>query len=99
MREPDVKLRQAELVLSARRADVQLPRAEADQLRAEIERRFPAEGPVGSADLVVLIDDRPSEERAGEKSVLGLFADDAEMVDEALAYVRERRKNYRTGPA
>jgi hypothetical protein len=37
---------------------------------------------MGSADLIVLIDDRPSEERAVAKSVLGLFADDAEIVDE-----------------
>jgi hypothetical protein len=72
-------------------------------LHVEIEPdhtvRLPDHIPVGPADLVVLIDDRPNEEHAVEKSVLGLFADDAEMVDEALAYVRERRKNYRTGLA
>ena len=80
-----------------------MPKRNAITLHVEIARdhtvRLPDHIPVGPAEVVVLIDHRPSEERAIEKSVLGLFADDAEIVDEALAYVRERRKNYRTGLA
>jgi hypothetical protein len=80
-----------------------VPKRTAITLHVEIEPdhtvRLPDHVPVGPAEVVVLIDHRPSEERTVEKAVLGLFADDAEIVDEALVYVRERRKNYRIGLA
>jgi hypothetical protein len=79
-----------------------VPKRNAITFHVEIEPdhivRLPDHIPVGPVEVVVLIDHRPSEERTAEKSVLGLFADDAEVVDEALAYVRERRKTYRAGP-
>jgi hypothetical protein len=61
--------------------------------------RLPDDIPVGPAELILLLDDRPGEASADEKSMLGLFAEDAEIVDEAMAYVRKRRKSWRIRPA
>ena len=61
--------------------------------------RLPDDVPLGPAEVIVLLDDRPTKASEGEKSVLGLFADDAEMVDEAMTYVRERRKSWRIRPS
>ena len=64
----------------------------------DLAARFPDEVPVGPAELIVLVDEAPKNGAKGEKSLLGLFADEPEVVDEAMEHVRERRKNWRTRP-
>jgi hypothetical protein len=58
--------------------------------------KLPAEVPLGPAEVIVLVDERPIEGRA--KSLLGLFADEPEVVDEAMGYVRASRPNWRIRP-
>jgi hypothetical protein len=58
---------------------------------------LPAEVPVGPAELIVLVDERPSGAGAG-KSLLGLFASEPEVVDEAMGHVRAHRQNWRIRP-
>ena len=60
--------------------------------------RLPDDVPVGPAEVIILVDEQPRP-TAGEKSLLGLFADDADSVDAAMAFVRERRKTWRIRPA
>lgn len=59
---------------------------------------LPAEVPVGPAELIVLVDERPIRANAA-KSLLGLFANEPEVVDEAMGYVRAHRQNWRIRPA
>jgi hypothetical protein len=59
--------------------------------------KLPAEIPVGPAEVIVLVDERPSG-RHGEKSLLGLFANEPEVVDEAMGYVRAHRQHWRIRP-
>ncbi len=54
---------------------------------------LPDEVPVGPAELIVLVDEKEPGERA--LSALGLFHDEPEVVDEALAYAREMRSRLR----
>jgi hypothetical protein len=60
--------------------------------------RLPDDIPIGPAEVIILVDQEPAK-LAGDKSLLGLFAEDAESVDEAMAFVRERRKSWRIRPA
>jgi hypothetical protein len=58
--------------------------------------KLPAEVPVGPAEVIVLVDERQNE--GSTKSLLGLFADEPEVVDEAMGYVRAHRSNWRIRP-
>ena len=58
--------------------------------------KLPAEVPVGPAEVIVLVDERPNEGRA--KSLLGLFADEPEVVDEAMGHIQAHRPNWRIRP-
>jgi hypothetical protein len=58
--------------------------------------KLPAEVPVGPAEVIVLVDERPDEGRA--KSLLGLFADEPEVVDEAMGHIRAHGSNWRIRP-
>jgi hypothetical protein len=60
--------------------------------------RVPDDVPVGPAEVIILVDAQSAPTPA-MRSVVGLFADDAESVDEAMAFVRERRKTWRIRPA
>jgi hypothetical protein len=68
------------------------------QVGADHTLTLPAEVPVGPAEVIVLVDERPRD-ASGEKSLLGLFADEPEIIDEAMAYVRAHRQNWRIRPA
>ena len=68
------------------------------EIGADHMARFPDEVPVGLAEVIVLVDEAPKNGAEGEKSLLGLFADEPEVVDEAMEHVRERRKNWRMRP-
>jgi hypothetical protein len=59
--------------------------------------KLPAEVPVGPAELIVLIDERPSGASTA-KSLLGLFANEPEVVDEAMGYIRAHRQHWRIRP-
>ena len=59
--------------------------------------KLPAEVPVGPAELIVLVDEAPAASTA--KSLLGLFADEPEVVDEAMGHVRALRQNRHIRPA
>jgi hypothetical protein len=78
-----------------------VPKQTAIKLRVEVRPdhtiRVPDDIPVGPAEVIVLLD-RPAAD-AAEKSVLGLFAEESTGIDEAMAYVRERRKSWRIRPA
>ncbi len=58
--------------------------------------RLPDDVPMGPAEVIVLVDETATNGTGGEKSLLGLFADEPEIVDEAMAHVVLRRKNRRT---
>jgi hypothetical protein len=58
--------------------------------------KLPPEVPVGPAEVIVLVDERPREGRS--KSLLGLFADDPDVVDEAMGHVRNHRRDWRIRP-
>jgi hypothetical protein len=60
--------------------------------------KLPDEVPVGPAELIVLIDAAASSAPSG-KSLLGLFANEPDIVDEAMLHVRERRTRWRMRPA
>ncbi len=60
--------------------------------------RLPEEVPVGPAEVIVLVGGAAANS-ANEKNLLGLFSDEPEVVDEAMAYVGERRKTWRMRPA
>jgi hypothetical protein len=74
-----------------------MPKQTAIKLQVEVREdhtvTLPAEVPVGPAELIVLVDEAPAP--AGAKSLLGLFADEPEIVDEAMGYVRALRHNWR----
>jgi hypothetical protein len=59
--------------------------------------KLPPEVPVGPAEVIVLVDEQASAPRAA-KSLLGLFADEPEVVDEAMGHVRTLRQNWRIRP-
>ena len=61
--------------------------------------KLPEEVPVGPAEVIVLVSEGSSARPIAEKSLLGLFADEPEVVDEAMVHVRERRKSWRMRPA
>ncbi len=52
---------------------------------------------MGPAELIVFVDERPGRANAA-KSLLGLFASEPEVVDEAMGYVRAHRQNWRIRP-
>ena len=60
--------------------------------------KLPSEVPVGPAEVIVLVDEHPAHGK-GKKGLLGLFADQPEVVDEAMSYVRAHRQNWRIRPA
>lgn len=76
---------------------------EADRVRLRVELsedrmvKLPAEVPVGPAEIIVLVEVPTTAPRAGT-SLLGLIADEPEVVDEAMAYVRSQRRDRRVGP-
>ncbi len=57
---------------------------------------LPAEVPIGPAQVIVLFD-QPAQ-MANDASLLGLFANEPEVVDEAMAHVRALRKKWGIGP-
>jgi hypothetical protein len=59
--------------------------------------KLPAEVPVGPAEVIVLVGESPAPR--GTKSLLGLFANEPEIVDEAMGHVRALRQNWRIRPA
>jgi hypothetical protein len=71
------------------------------KLRVEVGEdhtvKLPAEVPVGPAEVIVLVDEAPAPRAA--KSLLGLFADEPEVVDEAMEHVMALRQNWRIRPA
>jgi hypothetical protein len=66
------------------------------QVGADPTVKLPAEVPVGPAEVIVLVDERPSE--LGAKGLLGLFAEEPEVVDEAMGHVRAHRPTWRIRP-
>jgi hypothetical protein len=68
------------------------------QVGADRTLTLPAEVPVGPAEVIVVIDERPRD-ASGERSLLGLFADEPEIVDEAMEYVLAQRQTWRIRPA
>ena len=70
------------------------------KLRVEVGEdhivKLPAEVPVGPAEVIVMVDEVPAPR--GAKSLLGLFADEPEVVDEAMVHVRAMRQNWRIRP-
>jgi hypothetical protein len=71
------------------------------KLRVEVGEdhtvKLPAEVPVGPAEVIVLVDDASPGPREA-KSLLGLFADEPEVVDEAMSHVQALRQNWRIRP-
>jgi hypothetical protein len=67
------------------------------EVREDHTVKLPAEVPVGPAELIVLVDEAPAASTA--KSLLGLFADEPEVVDEAMGHVQSLRQNWRIRPA
>ncbi|HVH46713.1 MAG TPA: hypothetical protein VM925_30435 [Labilithrix sp.] len=61
--------------------------------------RLPEDVPVGPAEVIVLVAETAPALPAARKSLLGLFADEPEVVDEAMTHVRERRTSWRMRPA
>jgi hypothetical protein len=57
---------------------------------------LPSEVPVGPAQVIILFD-KPALP-ASDASLLGLFANEPEVVDEAMAHVRALRKEWGIGP-
>ena len=78
-----------------------MSRQTAIRLRVELREdrvvKLPAEVPVGPAEVIVLVEVPATAPRAS-KSLLGLFADEPEVVDEAMAYVHRRRRDPGAGP-
>jgi hypothetical protein len=66
------------------------------QVGADHTVKLPAEVPVGPADVIVLVEDAAN--GRSERSLLGLFADEPEVVDEAMVHVRTHRQNGRSPP-
>jgi hypothetical protein len=60
--------------------------------------KLPDEVPVGPAEVIVLVAESAGNGTSAEKGLLGLFANEPEIVDEAMEHVRERRKNWRRRP-
>jgi hypothetical protein len=60
--------------------------------------RLPDDVPLGPAEIIVLVPEQPERYEASG-GLVGLFADDTQMVDEVMALVHERRKNWRIRPA
>jgi hypothetical protein len=60
--------------------------------------KLPIEVPVGPAEVIVLIDQTDASP-GNNKSLLGLFADEPEVVDEAMRHVQVLRGNWRMRPA
>jgi|HubBroStandDraft_1064217.scaffolds.fasta_scaffold02155_7 hypothetical protein len=56
--------------------------------------KLPAEVPVGPAELIVLVDEGAN----AATSLLGPFANEPEVVDEAMGYVRAHRQKWRIRP-
>lgn len=61
--------------------------------------KLPDDVPVGPAEVIVLVPESSSARPIAGRSLLGLFADEPEIVDEAMAHVHERRKRWRMRPA
>jgi hypothetical protein len=59
--------------------------------------KLPADVPVGPAEVIVLVDAVPAPRAT--KSLLGLFANEPEVVDEAMGHVLALRRNWRVRPA
>jgi hypothetical protein len=53
---------------------------------------------VGPAEVIVLVEESPNSVR-NEKTLLGLFTDEPEIVDEAMEHVRTQRRDWRIRPA
>jgi hypothetical protein len=66
------------------------------QVGADHTVKLPAEVPVGPAEVIVLVEE--AENGRSERSLLGLFADEPEVVDEAMVHVRTHRQNWRIRP-
>lgn len=67
------------------------------QVGADHNLTLPEEVPVGPAEVIVLVDEQPNGAGA-EKSLLGLFAAEPEVVDEAMGHVRAHRQKWRIRP-
>lgn len=67
------------------------------EVREDHTVKLPPEVPLGPAEVIVLVDEA-SEPRPA-RSLLGLFADEPEVVDEAMGHVRALRQNWRIRPA
>ena len=59
--------------------------------------RLPDEVPEGPAELIVLVEPA-GQGTAAQKSMLGLFADEPEIVDEMMNHVRDARARMRLRP-
>jgi len=66
------------------------------QVGADHTVKLPSEVPEGPAEVIVLVDE-PQKTR-NERNLLGLFADEPEVVDEAMTHVRAHRQNWRIRP-
>lgn len=80
-----------------------MSRQTAIKLKVEVGRdhtiKLPDEVPEGPAELIVLVPESSSARPIAGKSLLGLFANEPEVVDEAMVHVHERRKRWRMRPA
>lgn len=60
--------------------------------------RLPDDFPVGPAEVIVLVPESRDRTAPDPVGLIGLFADEPEVVDEAMEHVRERRKSWRMRP-
>ncbi len=68
------------------------------QVGADHKVTLPEEVPVGPAEVIVLVDEHPNNGTRAEKRLLGLFAGEPEVVDEAMSHVRAHRQKWRIRP-
>jgi hypothetical protein len=66
-------------------------------VQADHTVRLPDDVPIGPAELIVFVTDQESGALPVERapSPIGLFENDADVVDEAMGYVREMRASSR----